>query len=122
MRQETIEKAVQVINQHIRFYQRKLTYKLELKAETILCNSNIAGANSSRRDLKIKKYEIILADLATIKRSIKMDKITFRILGTAENMCTGMIYVETLKAINEAGFLVDGNEIGTLYLYPLNED
>lgn len=120
MRQETIEKAVQVINQHIRFYQRKLTYQLELKAETILCNSNLAGANSSRRDLKIKKYEIILADLATIKRSIKMDKTTFRILGTAENR--SMIYSETLKAIKKAGFLVDGDEYGTLYLSPLDED
>ena len=103
MNQETIEKAVKVINRSIKFYQRKLTYLLELRAEAkFLRNGNLKIASFGDYESNITKYEIILADLATIKRAIKNNKTTIKILGSAESR--GLIYVATLNVLEKAGF------------------
>ena len=102
MNQETINKAVKVINRHIRFYQRRLTYQLEMKVEAKLNNGNLKVAKFDDYESNIKKYEIILSDLATIKRAIKNKKTMVKIIETAQGR--GIIYDETSKAIKEAGF------------------
>ena len=71
MKQETIEKAVKVINRNIKHYQRKLTYQLELRAEARFNNGNLEVNSIGDYERNIQRYEIILADLATIKRAIK---------------------------------------------------
>ena len=93
MKQETIKKAVKVINRSIKFYQRKLTYQLELRAEAEFDNGNLKIASFGDYESNIQKYEIILADLATIKRAIKNNQTSVKIFGTAENR--GYIYKET---------------------------
>lgn len=41
MKQETIKKAVKVINRSIKSYQKKLTYQLELRIEAKFENGNL---------------------------------------------------------------------------------
>lgn len=114
MKQETITKAVKVINWSIKFYQRKLTYQLELRAEAEFDNGNLEIASFGDYESNIQKYEIILADLATIKRAIKNNQTTVKIFGTAESR--GYIYTETSKVLDEAGFYFDSDDFGALIL------
>lgn len=101
MKQETIKKAVKVINRSIKFYQRKLTYQLELRAEAEFHNGNLKVANFGDYESNITRYEIILADLATIKRAIKNKQTSVKILGTYN--CK-----ETSDVLKKAGFDYDG--------------
>lgn len=118
MKQETIKKAVKVINRGIKFYQRKLTYQLELRAEAEFDNGNLKIDSSSDYESNIKKYEIVLADLATIKRAIQNNQTTVKISGTAENR--GYIYSETSKVLNEAGFDYDScGFAGQIDIFPI---
>ena len=119
MKQETIKNAVKVINRSITFYQRKLTYQLELKAESEFNNANLKVASLGYHDAHIKKYECILADLATIKRGIKNDKTSIKIYGTDYNR--GYIYKETSDALYEAGFYIRITDSGASALYPIDE-
>lgn len=106
MKQETIKKAVKVINRSIKFYQRKLTYQLELRAEAEFHNGNLKVANFGDYESNITRYEIILADLATIKRAIKNKQTSVKIIGTYN--CKGYIYKETSDVLKKAGFDYDG--------------
>ena len=115
MKQETIKKAVKIINRNIKFYQRKLTYQLELRAEAEFDNGNLKSNSFVDYESNIQKYEIVLADLATIKRAIKNNQTTVRIFGTAENR--GYIYNETSMVLKEAGFDYDGDGYGEIYLF-----
>lgn len=119
MKQETIKNAVKVINRSITFYQRKLTYQLELKAESEFDNANLKVASLGYHDAHIKKYECILADLATIKRAIKNDKTSVRIYGTDYNR--GYIYTETSEVLAKAGFGIAGYDFGRLDLFSIDE-
>lgn len=111
MKQETITKAVKVINRNIKFYQRKLTYQLELKNEALLENGNIKDDSFNNDEDLIEKYEIILADLATIKRAITNNKTEVKIYGTLNDR--SMIYLETSKVLGEAGFDFESDGFGT---------
>lgn len=120
MKQETIMKAVKVINRSIKFYQRKLTYQLELRAEAEFDNGNLKVANFGDYESNIKKYEIILADLATIKRSIKNNQTSVKIFGAAEK--NGGIYIYTLNVLRAAGFDYNGVGFGgQIELFPIEE-
>lgn len=120
MKQETIKKAVKGINRSIKFYQRKLTYQLELRAEAEFGNGNLKIASFGDYESNIQKYEIILADLATIKRAIKNNQTSVKIFGTAENR--GYIYIETSNVLKKAGFDYDGNGFtGEIDLFPIDE-
>ena len=120
MKQETIKKAVKVINRSIKFYQRKLTYQLELRAEAEFGNGNLKIASFGDYESNIQKYEIILADLATIKRAINNNQTSVKIFGTAENR--GYIYKETSNVLRKAGFKYDGNGFtGEIDLIPIDE-
>ena len=119
MKQETIKKAVKVINRSIKFYQRKLTYQLELRAEAEFDNGNLEIASFGDYESNIQKYEIILADLATIKRAIKNNQTSVKIFGTAENR--GYIYIETSNVLEKAGFYYDGDFTGKIYLLSIEE-
>lgn len=120
MKQETITKAVKVINRNIKFYQRKLTYQLEMRAEAEFDNGNLKVTSFGDYESNIQKYEIILADLATIKRAIKNNQTSVKIFGTAENR--SYIYIETSRALREAGFDTDGDGFGgETYLLPIDE-
>ena len=59
----------------------------------------------------IEKYEIVLADLATIKRAITNNKTEVKLYGTLND--SSMIYSETSKALGEAGFSFEGDGFGT---------
>lgn len=121
MKQETITKAVKVINRSIKFYQRKLIYQLELRAEAEFDNGNLDITSLGDYESNIKKYEIILADLATIKRAIKNDKTSVKIFGTYDD-CRGYIYTETLEVLNKAGFDYDGDEFASeIWLLSIEE-
>lgn len=116
MKQETIKKAVKVINRSIKYYQRKLTYQLELRAESeLLNNKNLKFKSFEDFEGNIKKYEIILTDLATIKRAIKNNKESVEICGT--DFSRGYIYDETQEVLNKAGFDIDGDGYGLIYLF-----
>ena len=119
MNVKTIKKAAETINREIKFYERNLTYCLEQRLELEVNNGNLKGANFSNIESTIKKYEIVLADLATIKRAIKRNKTSVRIYGTAYNR--GDIYDETLKVLVKAGFDVDSDGFGTLILLPIED-
>ena len=120
MKQETIKKAVKVINRNIKFYQRKLTYQLELRAEAKFNNGNLKVANLGNYESNITKYEIILADLATIKRAIKNNQTSVKIFGMAENR--GYIYKETSNVLRKAGFDYDGDGFtGEIWLLSIEE-
>lgn len=120
MKQETITKAVKVINRSIKFYQRKLTYQLELRAEAEFNNGNLEVANFDDYKSNIKKYEIILADLATIKRAIKNNQTSVKIFGTDD--CRGYFYTETSNVLKKAGFYYDGDGFtGEIWLVSIEE-
>ena len=57
MKQETITRAVKVINRSIKYYQRKLTYQLEQMAEAMFDNGNLDVTNFSDYESNIQKYE-----------------------------------------------------------------
>lgn len=118
MKQQTIDKAVQSLNRSIRDYQRKLTYQLELKAEADLQNGNLKVVDESYMS-NIMKYELILADLATIKRAIKNNKTEMEVYGVVGNR--GRMYSEVEKALTIAGFFIDGTGYGTIWLMPREE-
>lgn len=111
MKQETFKKAVKVINRNLRSYQRKLTYQLELMNEALLKNGNLKHDSFDADKNLIEKYEIILADLATIKRAIINNKTEVKLYGTLDN--GNMIYSETSKVLGEAGFIFEGDGFGT---------
>lgn len=120
MKQETITKAVKVINRSIKFYQRKLTYQLELRAEAEFDNGNLDIASFGKYESNIQKYEIILANLATIKRAVNNDRTSVKIFGTADGR--GYIYTEISKVLKKAGFNYDGDEFtGEIWLLPIEE-
>lgn len=121
MKQETINKAVRVINRSIKFYQRKLTYQLELRAEAAFNNGNLKDASFGDYESNIQKYEIILADLATIKRAIKNNQTSAKIYGTYDDV-RGSIYDETFEVLSRAGFDIDGDGFETLYFSPLEDE
>lgn len=120
MKQETIKKAIKVINRKIKFYQRKLTYQLELKAEAVFGNGNLKVENFDEYVSNIQKYEIILADLATIKRAIKNNQESVKIFGTVDDR--DYIYRETESALREAGLDFNGDEFGRLWLFTIVDD
>lgn len=119
MKQETITRAVKVINRSIKYYQRKLTYQLEQMAEAMFDNGNLDVTNFSDYESNIQKYEIILADLATIKRAIKNNKTSVRIFGTYDSR--SFIYGETVKVLKEARFDYDGGFTGETWLFAIDE-
>ena len=118
MKQTTIKKALKVINKYMKRYEGKLAFWLELKAETELHNENIKVLDAHKCDDYIQKYQIIIADLATIKRAIKSGKTEMAIYGTAE--LVGYVYNETYNVIKNAGFDIDGN-FRTIRLIPIEE-
>lgn len=119
MKKENIIKAVRVINRNLKFYQKKLTYQLELKAEEEFNNANLKVDSLGDYESHIKKYEIILADLATIKRAIKNNNTSIRIYGTADSR--NLIYDETLDVLKKSGFDVDTFDYVTLDIFPIEE-
>lgn len=119
MKNGTIDKAVKSLNKSIKFYQRKLTYQLELKAEAELHNGNLNVANFGNDGMDIMKYQIILADLATIKRAIKAGRDSAIIYGTATHNC--YLYIETAEALSKAGFDTDSDGDGKVRLLPIGE-
>lgn len=102
MKKETTKKAVEIINRSIKYYQRRLTEQLEIRAEIELENGNLKKDAFGNYKEKIQKYEIILTDLATIKRAIRKNKTSVRILETNRSRKT--IYAETSREIKKAGF------------------
>ena len=119
MKQETIEKAVKVINRSIKHYQRKLTYQLELRAEAEFNNGNLKVDSLGDYEHYIQKYEIILADLATIRRAIERNRCNVKIYGSESGV--GFMYVETAHVLDEAGLDVDGNGYGEIWLQSIDE-
>lgn len=130
MRKETIKEVVKKLNQSIQFYQRKLTYQLELKAERELVNGNLEFADLmyDYNPEDIEKYLIVIADLATIKRAIKKGNNYVKIIGTANrDNCDmmDMLYRETSDSLARAqleyidGYIYSIKEIQ--YEYPCNE-
>ncbi len=102
MNQEAIEKATKVINQCINFYQKKLTYQLELKSEAKFNNGNLKNPDFSDYESNIEKYEIILSDLSAIVRALNSKKTSVKIFGTAQNR--NQLYVETANILIASGF------------------
>ena len=123
MERQTIEKVVKSLNGSIQFYQRKLTYQLELKAEADLQNGNLNVADENYMD-NIMKYQLILSDLATIQRAIQKGEgegeVEVNIYGTAENR--GQVYPEFTKALAKAELDMDGNGYGTIWLSSIEEE
>lgn len=119
MKQETIVRAAKSINRSIKFYQRKLTYQLEIRAEHLFNNGNIKVEKLDDYDARIAQYETIIADLATIERAIKVNKTSLKIYGNLR--IRGSIYNETVKALKKAGFEVKGYAFGTIELIPIEE-
>ncbi len=120
MKQETITKAVEVINRIIEDYQEKLIEQLELRAEAKFRNGNLIVYRSSDYESSITKYEIILADLATIKRAIENNKRTVKIFESAKTK-SSVYYEETADALYEAGFYGIGTDSGAIALYPIDD-
>ena len=103
MRKEEIAKAVRALNRIIRVYQRRLTKELEARAYTPTDND-------------VEKFENIITDLAMLRTALKKGHDSIKISGTYEH--GHYIYVETLRAISEAGLNYDGNDItGELWIY-----
>lgn len=119
MKQTTIKKALKVINRALKLYQGKLTFWLELKAETELCNGNINVRKPSECSNYIQKYETIISNLATIKRAIRDGKEEVKIYCSAE--ASSFIPNEIHDVIEESGFEVDGDPDGTIFLIPTEE-
>ena len=116
MKQETIEKKVKTINRNVRFFQRRLTYWLEAKAEAKLHNGNLKVNGDYERN--IKKYEIILADLATIKRAVKNDCMLVNIYGSVNGR---FIYKETEEVLKEVGIGYQ-NVSGDVVFFEFNDE
>lgn len=70
MTQERMQWTVKVIGRSIRYYQKKLTYQLELEAEEMFHNGLRKCNEIGDLESNIKTYETIIADLATIWRAI----------------------------------------------------
>ena len=122
MKQETIEKAVKVINRSIKFYQRRLTYQLELKAESRVKNGNLKVDSFGDYEHNIQKYETILADLATIKRAIKNNKTNVKIYGIELVDFAFCNYNETMRTLLKAGLdFYIGDEYGEIWLESIDE-
>ena len=86
MKRKTIYRAVNVINRYISMYQERLLYYLELKAELKLENGNIEASDTFQNyESDIERYEIILADLVTIKRAIEKGKVSIRTYESADS-------------------------------------
>ena len=107
MNQEAIKKATKVINQCINFYQKKLTYQLELKSEAEFNNGNLKVPDFVDYERNIEKYEIILSDLLAIVRALNSDKSYVKIFGTAQSR--DQLYLETANILRAAG--LDFNNI-----------
>lgn len=119
MKQETIEKAVKVINRSIKHYQKKLTYQLELRAEARFNNGNLEVNSLGDYESNIQRYEIILADLATIKRAIKNNQTNAKIYGTKN--CDGFMYIETSDTLKKARLDFDGDGFEKIFLESIDE-
>lgn len=115
-------KAITALKQSIKFYERRLTYWLELKAEIELENGNRKTADLKMCENNIQKYEIVLSDLATIKRAINVNKPTVKIYGTAKNR--NQMYKETFDALKDAGINIGnigGDDESIIITLPLKE-
>lgn len=118
MTQEAIDKAVKEMNRSIKFYTRKLMYQLELRAEVELNNGYLEVGDFDESN--IKKYEIILADLSTVKRAVKGNKTCAKVYGTAER--DGCTYNETVYALRRAGLDYIGDEYTPeIILFPIKK-
>ncbi len=109
MEKQVIDKAVKVIKKAMRRYQRMLTFQLELRAEAKFQNGNLKDVELGDYESNIEKYEIVLSDLATIKRAIKNEQDDYCqvfIQGTADD--DESIYKETFDTLEKAGFFIDG--------------
>lgn len=91
--------ALKIINREIRAYQKKLIEQLELKAESELNNGNIKLKDDDYEN-NISKYEIILANLATIKSAIKKNRKRVKIYCTKN----GYLYSEIGKIQREMSY------------------
>jgi len=77
MRQKTIDKAIRDIERSIEYYQKRLNDRLEEEEK-----GNIADYKyKCLLEKSIKNTEIILADLAAIKRAIENNKKSVKISG-----------------------------------------
>lgn len=120
MKQKTIKRAVKVINRNIEVYQRKLTYQLELMNEALLENGNLKDDSFDSDANLIEKYEIILADLATIRRAVANNKMTVKLYGTLNNEC--IMYPEIVKTLEKARLDFQCYGLGELIvLNPIDE-
>lgn len=69
---EQVKDALKIVDRHIRIYQIKLIHELELMAELELNNGNLK-VDCQLDDCKknAERYQVILANMATIRRAIK---------------------------------------------------
>lgn len=94
--------------------------QLEIRAEAEFGNGNLKIESFGNYQSNIQKYEIILADLATIKRAIKNKQTSVKIFGTAGNR--SYLYIETSCALGEAGFDFESDGFGAeIVLISLDE-
>lgn len=123
MKQQTVDKVVNSLNRSIQVNQKRLIYQLELKAEANLQNGNLKVEDESYMS-NIMKYELILADLASVKRAIikkgtKEVEVEVKIYGTLENR--GNVYPEFSKALIIARLDMDGDGYGVVWLSSIEE-
>lgn len=97
MKQTTIDKAVKVFNRSIKFYWRTINRQ----------RSNTKVKSFRNYVANLERYQIILADLITIRKAIQKNETEMVIYGTAESR--SYVYNETLRVICKAGFDYDGD-------------
>ena len=68
----------------------------------------------------IQKYEIVLSDLATIKRAINVNKPTVKIYGTAEKR--NQMYKETFDALKDAGINIGWDDESIIIILSLKDE
>lgn len=119
MKEKTIEKAVKVINREMRTYQRQLSYQLELKAEAEFHNGYLEDVSYGDYESNIKQYEIILAELATIKRAIRNNETSVKSYGA---FCSrDDVYTQTSEVLKKAGFDIQSDGFGKYELFSIEE-
>lgn len=114
MTKKRIKWTVKVINQRIEHYQRKLSGQLKLQVESMFHNGLFDCSDIGDIESNIKKYEIIIADLETIKSAIKRGRSFVRIYSFDE--ATGDIASDEMydTLVNRAKLHVEGLD-GELY-------
>ena len=101
MKPETIKRVVDVLNRYIKYYSWKLLTCLEIKAESEFRNGNLDLKHSGEYETDIKRYEIILSDLLSVKRAIKNGVYKIKLYGTLTDR--DYVYPETLRVYKKAG-------------------